>query len=101
VPKIKPEVYRRILDGVELRKVYLKTFQGHINLDTIPKIVTVSISSKAHFAHKTENVVEISQKWEIAAKDKKSGSDCLNISVTYCLVLHSKRRFTKSFFEVY
>jgi len=101
VAKITPKVYRKILDGVELRKLYLKTFQGKIDLDAITKVITVHISSTAHFTYKAENQVEISQKWDIVAKDKKSHSNCLNISVTYCLVLYSKQKFTKRFFEIY
>lgn len=104
--KPKAEVYRRILDGLELKKLYVKGFAGQINLDVTPipkatKVVLVNISSTADFTHKPENQVEIESKWDVVAKDKRSKSEFLNVSVTYCLVLHSKERFTKNFFEFY
>ena len=99
--EIKPELYTKILEGLELKKLYVKNFRGQINLDIIPKVVAVEISSMAGFASKAKDQVEISQKWNIVGKDKNSRSECVSISVTYCLVLHSKEKFTKSFFEIY
>lgn len=99
--KPKPEVYRRILEGLELKKLYVKSFAGQINVDAIPKVMTVNISSSAEFVSKPKNQVEILQKWVVVAKDRSSKSECLSVWVTYCLVLYSKERFTRGFFEIY
>ena len=99
--KIKPELYKKILKGLELRKIYVKNFKGQIDLDVIRKVTVVIISSTADFVAKDKNEVEISQKWDIVAKKKGSQSEYLMISVTYCVVLHSKEEFTKDFFEIY
>jgi len=101
VTKIKPELYRKILAGIELQKIYLKNFAGKINLDVITKAAIIDISSKADFTTKAENRVEISQKWDIVAKDKSTKSEFISISVTYCLILDSKDKFTKDFFDIY
>jgi preprotein translocase subunit SecB len=102
--KTSPEIYNRIMEGLELRKLHVESFSGHIDLETVrkaPKAIAVSISSDADFRSKPKNEVEITQKWDVVAKCKDSASECLNISVTYCLVMHSKERFTKSFFQVF
>jgi len=104
VAKPSADSYDRIQRGLELRKLYVKSFSGHINLEVITKAVkalTVSISSKADFRSKPENEVEVTQTWEILARDKASKSECLNISVSYCVVLHSRERFTKGFFTAF
>ena len=101
MPKIKPELYRKILEGIELQNIYLKSFDGEINLDIFPKSPIVNISSKADFTTKNENHVQICQKWNIVAKDKSSESKFLSMSVTYCLVLYSRNEFTKDFFDIY
>lgn len=98
------ESYERIQKGLELRKLYVKSFSGHINLEVITKAVkalTVSISSTADFRSNPKNEVEVTQTWEVIARDKRSKSECLNLSVTYCVVLHSKEKFTKGFFAVF
>jgi preprotein translocase subunit SecB len=101
VAKIKREIYRKILESLQLRKLYLQNFKGQIHLDIIPKAAIVDIACRAKFVLKAENQVEISQTWNIVARDKKSKSECIRISVTYCLVLDSKEKFTKDFFEIY
>ena len=101
VAKIKPERYKKILEGLELRKIYVKNFKGQIDLDVIRKAMVVNISSTAEFVAKHKNEVEISQKWDVVARTKDSQSECLTVSVTYCVVLHSKEEFTRDFFEIY
>jgi preprotein translocase subunit SecB len=102
VAKIKPEHYRTIRGGLKLEKLYLKSFKGEINLDKSPsKVLTVSISNKANFVQKVKNRVEISQEWNLIAKDQKSESETVSVSATYCLVLNSKEKFTKAFFGIY
>ncbi len=98
------DAYNRIMQGVELKKLYVKSFSGHIDLEAVKKAakaMAVSISSDADFQSRQKGEVEITQKWDIVAKGKNSGSECLNLSVTYCLVMHSKEKFTKSFFRVF
>lgn len=99
--KIKPQLYRKILEDIDLQNIYLKNFEGRINLDIHPKSASVNISSEADFTTKAENRVEISHKWDIIAKDKNTDSEFLKISVTYGLILESKERFTKDFFDIY
>lgn len=99
--KIKPHIYRKILEGIELRAIYLKSFEGKINRDIIPKEAIARISSKADFIIKTENRVEISQKWDVIGKDKGTESEFLSISLTYTIILDTKNEFTKEFFEIY
>ena len=99
--KIKPQVYRKILEGIELRAIYLKSFEGKINRETIPREAVAHISSKADFITKAENHVEISQKWDIIGKDKNTKSEFITISVTYAIILLSKNEFRKDFFEIY
>ena len=99
--KIKPELYRKILEGIELQNIYLRNFDGKINLDVFPKDGVAEISSVADFTIKTENLVEITQKWTIIGKDKSTKSEFLNISVTYGLILYSKEKFSKDFFDIY
>jgi len=101
VAKIKPELYRKILAGIKLRTIYLKNFEGKINLDVISKEAIADISSRADFTTKAENSVEISQKWNIIGRDTSTKSEFLNITVTYCLILYSREKFTKDFFDVY
>jgi len=102
VAKIKPEIYRKILMGLDLRKIYIRNFSGGIKSDVIGKVLSVNItSSRANFVTKDENLIEILQDWTVIAKEKKSQKECLNISVTYCLNMHSKENFTKEFLEVY
>jgi len=104
VTKPSAESYERIQKGLKLRTLYVKSFSGQINLEVVTKAVkalTVSISSTADFRYKPKDEVEVTQKWEVVARDKSSKSECLNISVTYCVVLHSKERFTKGFFRVF
>lgn len=98
------ESYERIQKGLELRKLYVKSFSGHINLEAITKAVealAVNISSTADFRSVPKGEVEVTQTWKVVARDKRSKSECLNVSVTYCVVLHSKERFTKGFFTVF
>lgn len=99
--KIKPNIYRKILEGIELQTIYLKSFEGKINREAIPKEAIARISSKADFRVTTENRVGISQKWDIIGKDKSTKSEFITISVTYAVILHSKNEFKKDFFEIY
>lgn len=99
--EIKPQVYRKILEGLDLQNLYLKNFEGRINLNVLPKNASVNISSKADFSARAENRVEILHKWNIIAKDKSNDLEFLNISVTYGLILGSKEEFTKDFFDIY
>jgi preprotein translocase subunit SecB len=104
VVKPSPDTYDRIMNGLELKKLYVESFSGHIDLEALTKAkkaLAVSISSNADFRSKSKNEVEITQKWDIVAKDRNSRSECLNISVTYCLIMNSKEKFTKSFFGVF
>lgn len=100
--KIKTDIYNKIIQGVDLRKLYLKEFSGELKPDIMGGVASVNIKiNKASYTTKPENIVEIVQKWTVLAKDRKSQTEFLNISVTYCLILHSKEKFTKEFFEVY
>jgi hypothetical protein len=98
------KVNRKILDGLKLEQLYLRSFAGQINLDSISKttrVLAVTVSETAEFKSKPNKRVEITHKWNIFANDKRSKSQCLKLSVTYCLILSSKERFTKAFFEFY
>jgi preprotein translocase subunit SecB len=104
VAKPNLKMYNKIMEGLELRRVHVESFSGHIDLEAVRKAgktIAVSISSSADFQARPENEVEITQKWDVVAKPKNSELECLNISVTYCLRMHSKEKFTKSFFRVF
>lgn len=99
--KIKPEAYGKILQGLTLKNIYLKGFEGGVNLDAIPQAATIDIKSTAKYTKRPENQIQVVQDWSIVAKDKTSKSKCLSMSVSYGVLLHSQQNFTKSFFEVY
>jgi preprotein translocase subunit SecB len=101
LPKITPEEYRKILNDLELKSIYLRDFKGVVNRDSIPKQLEIRIHPASDFEISKDGSVRVNAHFEVSAKEYESKADFLNISLTYGLIFSSKETFTKDFFEVY
>lgn len=101
MPKITPEEYRKILNGLELKSIYLRDFKGKVNRDSIPKQLKIGIHPASDFETLEDGSARVNAHFEISAKEYESKAGFLNISLTYGLIFSSKETFTKDFFDVY
>jgi preprotein translocase subunit SecB len=98
---IAPEFYRKILNGLELKNLYLTSCISSIDRNNIGTDVKIKIDDEAAFSKSEKNEIEITQKYSIDAKNQTSKRKFLNIKCEYCFVYTSREDFTEEFFEVF
>jgi preprotein translocase subunit SecB len=98
---IAPELYRKILNGLELRNLYLTSCTSSIDRNNGGADVKIKINDEAAFSKSEKNEIAITQKYSIDAKNQTSKKKFLNIKCEYCFVYTSKEDFTEEFFEVF
>jgi len=97
--KISPEEYRKILDGIELQNIILKSSKSNVNHDLISENLVVSFTDKASFELIEDGFV-VENKYVISAKNKEKKT-VLKIEGIYIVIFKSKTEITDEFFSIY
>lgn len=101
-PKISPEDYKKILQGLELISISLKESKTFLNVDiTPPSELNIQIKDEAGYKVKEEGIVFVFQKYQIDARKPQSKTRFFQLEVTFLVKVYSKETFTEDFFEVY
>ena len=101
-PKLSPEEYKKILQGIKLMGISLKESKAFINTDLkAPTELNIKIKDEASFKVKEENEVHVFQLYSLDARKPSSKSRYIQIEVNFIIKLSSKEIFTEDFFEIY
>lgn len=98
---IAPELYRKILSGLELKNLFLISCTSNIDRSSLGTEAGIKIVDDASYSKSEKNEIEITQKYSIEAKDQTSKKKFLNIKCEYHLIYTSREDFTEEFFEVF
>jgi preprotein translocase subunit SecB len=98
---IAPEIYRKIVNGLELKNLYLTSCNSSVDRANIGPDVKIKIDDDASFTRSEKKEIEVIQTFSIQAKDQASKKKVLNIKCEYRLIFTSKEDFTEEFFEVF
>lgn len=99
--QIAPELYRNILNGLELKNLFMTSCNSSIDRNNIGTDVKIKIDDEASFTKSEKNEIEITQKYSIEAKNQTSKKKFLNIRCEYSFIYTSKEDFTVEFFEIF
>lgn len=101
-PKISPEDYKKILQGLDLISISLKESKISLNVDvTSPSELSIQIKDEANYKVKDEGIVFVFQKYQIDARKPQSKTRYFQLEVTFLVKVYSKENFTEDFFDVY
>jgi len=98
---IAPELYRKILNGLELKNLYLTLCNSNIDRINISPEATIKIDDEAMFTKSENKEIEVIHKYSIEAKNQTSKKKFLNIKCEYRLIFTSSEDFTEEFFEIF
>jgi len=98
---ITPDLYRRIMDGLELNNIYLLSSSATIDRENIGTDVGIKLSGEASFAKIPKGDIEVTQEYLIEARNRALKKKYLNIKCKFCFVYSSKLEFTEEFFETF
>lgn len=97
-PKITPEEYRKVLAGIQLREVYLKSSSFDVNREKFGQNIDVKIDSSADYKKQDDNV-NIFHSYKLRAS--KGKNSVVKIDCTFSIIVSSSEKFTDEFFDVY
>ncbi|MEM4625718.1 MAG: hypothetical protein QXJ28_03080 [Candidatus Pacearchaeota archaeon] len=101
-PKISPEDYKKILQGLDLISISLKESKTFLNVDiTPPTELNIKIKDEADYKVKEEGIVFVFHKYQIDARKPQSKTRFFKLEVTFLVKVYSKETFTEDFFDVY
>lgn len=101
-PRISPEDYKKILQGLDLISISLKESKTFLNIDiTPPTELNIQIKDEANYKAKEEGIVFVFQKYKIDARKPQSKTRFFQLEVTFLVKVFSKENFTEEFFDVY
>lgn len=101
-PKISPEDYKKILQGLDLISISLKESKTSLNVGiTPPTELNIQIKDEADYKVREEGGVFVFQKYQIDARKPQSKTRFFQLEVTFLVKLNSKETFTEDFFDVY
>lgn len=101
-PKISPEDYKKILQGLDLISISLKESKTFLNTDINPPTeLNIQIKDEANYKVKEEGIVFVFQKYQIDARKPQSKTRFFQLEVTFLVKVFSKENFTEEFFDVY
>ncbi len=101
-PKISPEEYKKILQGLDLVSISLKESKTFINTDIIiPKELDIQIKDESTFSIKDDGIVFIFHRYKIDARKPQSKTRFVQIDVIFLVKVISRETFSNDFFEVY
>lgn len=98
---IAPELYRKILKGLDLKNLYLTSCTCSIDRKNIGNDIRIKINDEASFFKSEKNEIEITQKYFLSARDRSAKKKYLNIKCEYCFIYSSNEDFTEDFFEIF
>jgi len=99
--EIAPELYRKILHGLDLKNLFLTSCSSAIDRINIGTEIKIRIDDNASFRKTENNEIEISQKYSLEARGQNSKRKFLAIKCEFCLVFSSKEEFSEEFFETF
>lgn len=100
-PNISPQMYKKILDGIELKSISLKECDAFLNSDiNITSDLKIDIKEEANYKLK-ENEVHIFNKYTIDARKPGSKSRYIKLGIVFLIRITSEETFTEDFFEIY
>ncbi len=97
--KIKPEEYRRLLEGIELENIILKASKTEINHELLSENMTVSSKENASYTI-TKDGFDVENKHIVIVKNKDK-KNVIRIEGNFLILFHSKEAITDAFFDVY
>lgn len=100
--KLAPEIYRQILNGIDLISISVKESKAYINTDLKNPIdIKININTQSSFEVKENNIIHITQHYKFDARKQNSKSRFVQIEVKFLVTLSSKEEFSQDFFEIY
>ena len=100
-PKIIPERYREILQGLELRNIILINSSSKMFREEASASASISLNEKASFSKKGDQNIEIIQSYHLVAKNETSKKKYLDILYETAILYSSKEDFSEEFFDVF
>lgn len=101
-PRISPEDYKKVLQGLDLISISLKESKTFLNIDINPPTeLNIQIKDEANYKVKEEGIVFVFQKYQIDARKPQSKTRFFQLEVTFLVKVFSKENFTEEFFDVY
>jgi hypothetical protein len=101
-PKISPENYKTIIQGIELKSISLKECDAYLNADlNAPGDLKIGIKEEADYKLKEENLVHIFHRYTIDARKPNSKSRYIKLGIVFLIRITSEETFTDDFFEIY
>ncbi len=101
-PKISPEEFRKILEGIDLKSISLQRSSAFLNPEiNVPQYLEIKIDEEASYKIRGTGVVDIFQTYKVDARKPKSKSRYVKLEITFIVRITSEYDFTDDFFEVY
>ncbi len=97
--KITPERYREILQGLELRNIFLSEVKAKVKPELLSEGIKIDIKENSEFSFENDRLI-VTTKYTLTTK-RKSKKSILNIEATYILEFNSKYEINDDFFEIY
>jgi preprotein translocase subunit SecB len=101
--KIDPKDYANIIEGIDLREIYLASSQVNVSRDKIleGKELSVQLKDTASFTQEEDRAV-VTQKYQLLLFTPENEKDhVLKITCVFLLTFVTKTPFTKEFFSVF
>ena len=98
---IAPDLYRKILFGLELKNIFMTSCSCSINRINLDPNMVIRISDEATFSITEKKEIEVIQKYSLEARNQITKKRCLNIKCEYHIIYDSKEEFTQEFFDVF
>jgi preprotein translocase subunit SecB len=98
---IAPELYRKILKGLDLKNLYLTSCAYNIERKNIGSEATIKINDEASFSKSEKRDIEIIQNYSLSASDQSTKKKFLSIKCEYCFIYSSREDFTEDFFDIF
>jgi preprotein translocase subunit SecB len=101
-PKISPEKYADILNGIDLISLYLKSSKCSVDPDDFEESsIQLRVQDDASFEINENKEVLVIHKYRLSAKKQNSRKRSLYIECEYCLRYSSNEAFSEEFFDIF
>jgi hypothetical protein len=101
-PKISPEEYKRVIQGLDLKNISMQDSKASLNTEIkVPTELNISIKDEAEFKVRNDGEVLIFHNYVVDARKPESKSKFIKLETTFLVKMTSKESFTQDFFDIY
>ena len=97
--EITPELYKKILYGLNLDNLFLISCSSTIDRTNLGTEIEIKVKDDASFVKAEQNKIQIIHKYSLGAINKPTNKKFLTIKADFCLIYSSEEEFTEVFFE--